>query len=259
MVTAIIYTVFCVILTIFVLRLMFEIARRLLLNRMVQIVVFVMIIAGIYNFVSYMGDGSVVNAIRTILQYIMYIIFTYFCICILFSGRKKNRAESVQKKSSQKNIKTRTKTRVRDDFDYYEDEEELRGETVAHRPNEWCCKYLLEYDSGSYNHHAYSCGAIGSELPYDDARRKCFYSENYEQCQILCGKENGRRGRNSGMGKSPSGSCCRYLKEYELGSYETYSMRCEAVDEELPYDTARSTCFYSEDYEKCPTWKKNHS
>ncbi len=256
---SIVEIIICIVAVIFAIRLMVGMVRDLISSPMFKVGLFFLLIAVLYKLVNYMGDSSIVDTIRTILQYIIYIIFTCFCLYILFGGGMKSGSESAQKKRPQKNMKTRAKTTVRDDFDYYGDEEEFGGKTVAHRPNEWCCKYLLEYDSGSYNHHAYSCGAINSELPYDDARSKCFYREDYEQCQILCGKENGRKGRNSGMGKSPSGSCCRYLKEYESGSYETYSMRCEAVDEELPYDTARSTCFYSEDYEKCPTWQKNHS
>lgn len=63
-------------------------------------------------------------------------------------------------------------------------------------------------------------------------------------------------GKNTGKGKSPNTWCCRFLAEYELGDYDSYAHRCEATDTELPYDKAHRTCYYSDDYKKCPIYRR---
>lgn len=144
---------------------------------------------------------------------------------------------------------------VKDDSYSYE-----RMRQKGRRPNSSCCEYLKEFELGYYDHGmSQQCAILGSQMTYDEARRRCYYSEDYERCPVWIRQKKGLwQGKYAGKGTSPSSYCCKFLKEYPSGYYESYSHRCEAVEMELPHDEARQKCYYSSDFEKCPIWQMNH-
>lgn len=145
-----------------------------------------------------------------------------------------------------------------DPYEEMDEDDYEHRQRSGRRPSGSCCEYLKEFELGYYdNGMSQLCSLLGSQMTADEARRRCYYSENYERCPVRQKQTQGSwQGRHAGKGKSPASYCCRYLKEYPSGSYDYYSHRCEATETELPYDTARRTCYYSDDFMKCPIWQR---
>lgn len=143
--------------------------------------------------------------------------------------------------------------------DTEEDLYEQRQREGRH-PGGSCCEYLREFDLGYYdNGMSQKCMLLDSQMTADEARRRCYHSKNYERCPIRRRQTEGTApARGAGKGKSPTGSCCRYLKEYPSGYYDYYSHRCEVTETEMPENTARQNCYFSADYKNCPVWQKHH-